>query len=513
MRVKSVARLMAASAVMFSGLAFSAGRAEAALNVNIKVYLQTNGAPSGAGPFLVTVSGADFPLSTASADSEQVITGGGTAPGSFSLVPKVNSDGFAIGPSGALPFFLNSVYCIDYSLGPTHLTPPISYSSATNIDCFVIYDKATSMTLTKQMVGGPSEWEFVFGLDNTSDISGDGDKFNDVDDSYRYPNQGSTSVSWTEVLKPGVQYSVSEYGERDGNLPTWVDVDCGDGDGTFTPAAGENLSCTATNTYPIGLEIEKRSNGSNGEFHFTLTNDNTGPVDLAVTTTGAETDGIGNAFNVFDLTYEGTYTIAEVDQAGWNEGTIECTVTHDDNSTTVTSDGTFSVVNTDSVTCEVLNTRPLNVSMTKTVTGDTDPAPGGTTQYTMVVTNNSAQYWAVQVGLLDELPAHLVPTSTPTAGCLITGQTLACKLPPLAPGASASVVVNVQVAADAAVPVSLANTASLYDLSFEVDALLPIVSASLSETGANTTLMLQLALATIGLGALILTFSRRRALR
>ena len=89
----------------------------------------------------------------------------------------------------------------------------------------------------------------------------------------------------------------------------------------------------------------------------------------------------------------------------------------------------------------VVNQRPLDVTMTKTVTGDTTPEPGGTTQYTMVVTNHS-QYWATYLALVDELPAHLVPTSTPTAGCMIDAQTLRCKLPALAPGASTTVVVN-----------------------------------------------------------------------
>ena len=504
---KKAALALTAVAALATGIAVTAERAQAAEpNTTVRLYLTTNGAPAGAGDFEITttVGTESFAFHPSTVNNSITFAGSqdSTTAGVINVVVSTSASGLVTNGVTQRLFFVKRVYCTLLN-SQTSLGVGFTLDPGAQYNCFVELDKVASMTLTKQVVHGPDTWTYEFGLDNSTSVA--------ADDGFGYPSDLHPSATW-DFLVPGAQYSVTEYDEDGGNYPTWVDVDCGgDGDGTFTPAVGETINCTATNYYGIPLTITKTARGGDDTFDFTLTGPNLETSQLSLTTTTGSTDGIGNGTTGTTLTTEGQYLLTETDQDEWYEGGINCTVTHQDDSTSDYVNG-FTVARGDSVECSVVNQHTLDVSMTKTVTGDTAPLPGGTTQYTMVVTNNSTTSWASGLALVDDLPAHLVPTDSPTPGCDITGQELVCKLPPLAPGASTTVVVNVQVAADAPVPVSLANTAAIFTLG--VDALDPTQVASsqavIPHSGANTTLLAELALATLAAGIALLTFTRRR---
>lgn len=519
-RTKKLLQIVAGATLAAAAVAVPAERAAAGSpppTTYIDMYITTAGSASGGGPFYVSVNIGPFGV------GQFVTTGGSTtesvgpfqaAVGSGNIDYQVatNSQGFAWDNTNATPFFVSAMYCIDVTTLSGVLSVPFAFTPGDAYNCYAELAKAATVNLTKEVVNGPSTWEYEFGLDNLTDLNGDSNKFNDVDDALKYPSNGSPSVSWTEVIKPGQSYTVTEYGETNSNNPIWIDVDCDidDGDGTFTPGPGQTINCTATNYGAIPLTVDKRATGGDGTFEYTLTHATEGdPQNFSISTTGGASGGVGEGSTTIGMDYEGAYTLTETDQDGWTEGTIECTVHHADDTTTESTGG-FTVVKSDTVECFVVNQRPLDVTMTKTVTGDTTPQPGGTTQYTMVVTNHS-QYWATYLALIDELPAHLVPTDTPTPGCTIQGQKLTCKLPALAPGASTTVVVNVQVAADAPVPVSLDNTAALYSVA--VEALVPTAlvssAAQVPDTGAESLTLAALALGIVAAGFSLLGVSRR----
>jgi hypothetical protein len=61
------------------------------------------------------------------------------------------------------------------------------------------------------------------------------------------------SASWVGLV-PGEEYTITEASAAGYQL---VDIVCGEGDGTFTPASGESVSCTATNEQLASLSLTK----------------------------------------------------------------------------------------------------------------------------------------------------------------------------------------------------------------------------------------------------------------
>jgi uncharacterized repeat protein (TIGR01451 family) len=178
---------------------------------------------------------------------------------------------------------------------------------------------------------------------------------------------GAPTVSWVG-LDPSVEYTITE-----SDIPGFVNgsVACGEGDNSFTPAPGENVTCSVTNSELGSVVVTKTVQGAfpAGGVDFTIS-----PVPAGQDATKTATEGAPSV-TWTGLTPGQEYTVTEESLPGYINGTIDCD-----------GDNAFQPAPGDTVTCDVTNIELASVVATKTVQGafpaggvdfTIDPVPAG----------------------------------------------------------------------------------------------------------------------------------------
>jgi hypothetical protein len=146
------------------------------------------------------------------------------------------------------------------------------------------------------------------------------------------------------------------------------------GTATIKLGAGEDVTCTYTDTKLGAIQISKHSIGGDGTFTFT------GPQNFQITTTS----GVGG-FALPDLA-PGTYTISESVPADWRLNSIVCTDPTSD-SITSGSTATIKVAPGETVACTFTDTRQASVTVEKqTLGGDGTFAFTGSQPFSITTT-------------------------------------------------------------------------------------------------------------------------------
>lgn len=208
------------------------------------------------------------------------------------------------------------------------------------------------------------------------------------------------SVTLTDAMAAGSTFALSRYNTSltctnaytgpgataAGSLPSGLAVSTYN----FTPAPGDNITCTYTNTAkPTTVAVAKISNGGTGTFSFTGTNGLTFP-NITTATAGVAVTGAAQNIPVFNT----PFTITEnAPSGGFVLTAISCTssvLTAPSNpnipNRTVILNVPTSAAGTD-IVCTFTNALPsADLSITKT-NGVTTLASGAATTYTVRVSN------------------------------------------------------------------------------------------------------------------------------
>jgi uncharacterized repeat protein (TIGR01451 family) len=301
------------------------------------------------------------------------------------------------------------------------------------------------------------------------------------------PRTNGSSYTLAETATPGSGTLLSDYGRSwsctnngapDPSLPS--------GSGTsvvVSPAAGDDISCTVTNTQlPAELSVDKSVAsppavpGTRETFRLVVAND--GPsraTDVHVSDSlpsgmsfvsaspGCAEDG-GTVTCTVDSLPAGESRTFEVD--------VELASSADrcaelSNTATVTSDTPDSDADDDSSTvCPTLEGR-TDLSIVKTVSDEELPVGGGQVMYTLVVRNDGPSD-ATGVTVDDSMAPglSLVAADASQGSCTTVDGRLSCSLGRLAPDTSAQVLVTAHASAT---PRSIVNTATISGVQSETD--------------------------------------------
>ncbi len=271
---------------------------------------------------------------------------------------------------------------------------------------FVNDDAAPSLTLVKQVVndnGGSfqaSAWELTAAGPT--------------------PISGAGSVSSGGAFSVGT-YTLSEFGPASYVASNWSCVGTGSQSGnSITLNLGESATCSISNDdiQPVLTLVKNVANDNGGVL-------SVGDFPLFVENTSVAS-GVSNGFDA------GTYTVSEVNQAGYEAGTW---------SGDCAADGSIELATGDNKTCTLINNDiPPELKIVKSAIGPIT-IPGGVMEYSVTVSNIGGGD-ARGVTLTDTLPPAgnpeeslaALPWVTTTAGCTVTGDgtTLTCDIGTLA---------------------------------------------------------------------------------
>jgi hypothetical protein len=166
---------------------------------------------------------------------------------------------------------------------------------------------------------------------------------------------GTTSIGTytiSETVPPGWVRSATACTDPGGDTTVIA------GTATVRLAAGENVTCTYTDTKLGAIQVDKRTVGGDATFSFT------GPQNFQITTTA----GVGQ-FALPNLP-PGIYTISESVPAGWQLSGLACTDPTND-STTAGSTAVINVAPGELVTCTYTDARQASVTVEKQTLGGT----------------------------------------------------------------------------------------------------------------------------------------------
>ena len=300
---------------------------------SILVEKVTNG---GDGTFDFTGDLGDFSLTTASGLAQQTFSD--LVPGTYDISETV--------PAG---WTLDAAVCTGGQPASAVVLAP-----GASIKCDFVNTKIPtgSITVEKQTLPDGDPTTFDFSGDVAGTI-GDGG-------TITVPDLLPGTYSATEALPAGWDLTDISCDDDDSS------GDIGTGVATFELAAGEDVTCTYTNTQRGSILVEKVTNGGDGTFDFT------GDLgDFSLTTAS------GLAQQTFSDLVPGTYDISETVPAGWELTDISC---DDDDSTGDTGAATalIELAPGEDVTCTFTNTQLATIVVTKA----TDPAGGAGFEFT-----------------------------------------------------------------------------------------------------------------------------------
>jgi hypothetical protein len=346
------------------------------VTVTGKITVAKETTPSGSsGSFAFSASGPAVSPTTFSlaAGQQQVLN---TA--SLTTTPQV----YTVTEQAAAGFDLSSLQCIndlDNQTHPEFVTVDLSARTATirmssnptlgltSATCFFNNTRQSSITVVKKTLGGDATFEF----------SGPS--------PFAITTQGGTGQRVFPDVPPGT-YTVSEIvpsGWTRSNTvctdPTGNTTVLG-GTATIQLGAGEDVTCTYTDTKLSAIQVSKSTIGGDGTFTFT------GPQNFQVTTTS----GAGGPFALPNLV-PGTYTITESVPADWQLSGIVCTDPTND-STTSGSTATINVAAGETVACTFTNTKQASVTVEKqTLGGDGTFAFTGSQSFSITTTTGNGK--------------------------------------------------------------------------------------------------------------------------
>ena len=181
---------------------------------------------------------------------------------------------------------------------------------------------------------------------------------------------------------------------------------------TLTPAAGDDITCTYTNTPKPRLSLTKVLGGggravSTDQFTLSIT-PGSGSNSFTTTGTGATVSGgpaslvgtSGVTYTLSEVAASGSLSNYAISYACTNTGTGGTTVTSG-----TSSSFTITPVNNDVLACTFANTRQSSpLTLAKTASVATLPAGGGTVTYTVTITNTDSVATSLD-SLRDTLPS------------------------------------------------------------------------------------------------------------
>jgi uncharacterized repeat protein (TIGR01451 family) len=181
---------------------------------------------------------------------------------------------------------------------------------------------------------------------------------------------------------------------------------------TLTPAAGDDITCTYTNTPKPRLSLTKVLGGggravSTDQFTLSIT-PGSGSNSFTTTGTGATVSGgpaslvgtSGVTYTLSEVAASGSLSNYAISYACTNTGTGGTTVTSG-----TSSSFTITPVNNDVLACTFTNTRQSSpLTLAKTASVATLPAGGGTVTYTVTITNTDSVATSLD-SLRDTLPS------------------------------------------------------------------------------------------------------------
>ncbi|MGU3645637.1 hypothetical protein ACLBXX_11765 [Microbacterium sp. C23T] len=236
-------------------------------------------------------------------------------------------------------------------------TDPFTVFPNTQTDC-VITNATSTVTVTKQTLPDGSPQQFSFDVGGNAATLSDGQ-------------------SATFAFAPGSEVDISEV-VPDG----WMSepaIECSDGGAQIDPAAasatvatvaGQDVSCTFTNTQLGSIVISKEAIGTPDDTEFTFQGTwPTGTPDGIFTINTEVGDGT-NYSRTFTGITPGTYSVDEIgDRHGTLLGSLICTIGGVDTVFTDTTEAEFELAPGDTVTCYYVNVTPGQILVVK----ETDP--------------------------------------------------------------------------------------------------------------------------------------------
>ncbi len=287
---------------------------------------------------------------------------------------------YTLTEQAAAGFDLTSVQCIndfDNQTQPQFVTVNLSTRTATinmssnptmgltSVTCFFNNTRQSSITVVKKTRGGDSTFQF----NGTSPFaittqSGTGQRV------FAGAAPGTYTIS--EVIPPGWILSDTTCTDPTGNT-TVVG-----GTATIQLGAGEDVTCTYTDTKLGEVQISKRTVGGDGTFSFS------GPQNFQITTTS----GAGGPFVLPNLE-PGAYTVSEAVPADWRLSGIVCTDPTND-STTSGNAAAINLAPGEIVACTFTDSRQASVTVEKqTQGGDGTFAFSGSQSFSITTTSGN----------------------------------------------------------------------------------------------------------------------------
>ena len=157
-------------------------------------------------------------------------------------------------------------------------------------------------------------------------------------------SHGGTTGAVTSTVGTHTVSETAGTGTNLSNYTTTFSGDC-NASGNITLAAGDNKTCTITNTKVGSLTISKTAVGDNGTFSFTISGNSYGPLSQSITTSSGS--GSYTANNI----PSGTYTATETVPNGWTKTSDTC--------------GSVTVGTGGSASCSVTNTKKGHIIVVK----------------------------------------------------------------------------------------------------------------------------------------------------
>jgi uncharacterized repeat protein (TIGR01451 family) len=220
----------------------------------------------------------------------------------------------------------------------------VSAAAGESVSCTVENIELASVQVTKSVSGA---WP-AGGVDFTIAPVPDGET------AVKTATSGAPTVGWNG-LDPSVSYTITEE-----NLPGYINgsVACGEGGNSFTPAPGEDVTCSVNNTQLGSVQVTKTVQGAwpSGGVAFTIS-----PVPAGQQATKSATQA-SPTVSWTALAPGQTYTVTEANLPGYVNGAMDCD-----------GDNVFQPAPGQNVTCEVTNVQLASIDVTKTV------APAGET--------------------------------------------------------------------------------------------------------------------------------------
>ncbi len=284
----------------------------------------------------------DFDLSYGSGDAD-------ISDGQQDDSGDLNPGTYSVAETELAGWDLTSTVCTS-SIEGIESAATIDLTAGETVTCVFTNTKHGSITIEKQTIGGDADFTF------TGDVSG---ILNDNDTATQEVIPGTYDSTETVTSGWDLTDITCDDSNSSGNIGTGV--------ATFNVAAGENVTCTFTNTKDSKIIVNKVTVGGDGNFDFAASYDQDGFV-LA--------NGGSNDSGDIDA---GTYSVSETVPAGWDLTSATCDDASDPSSINLAAGET--------VTCTFTNTKLPTLTLEKEVVIDN----GGTavdTDWTIEATDN-----------------------------------------------------------------------------------------------------------------------------